>query len=201
MWLKIGKMTFIKCFPRLGKSILQVLPKYILHLPSRCLLLLILEACLGMHVGCNFSINMLLGRQLLRSRLPVCHITVTVYTHNSRGLDSLPRSMDTNQVYRVAPTAYNNSLATSQAAGACQNWNGMQLPLPGSSVACTGEMEGFISMGRTDISLSSDYLARLPKQSTLGAFGQEFSGCSGGEAIVRQNYRCISFIVCVCCAK
>jgi hypothetical protein len=98
------------------------------------------------------------------------------------GLESGPHGANTNQVYQSAPAALSNSLPTNRAAGACQNWNGMFFPLPGSSVEYTGEMEGFVAgLGSTDTSLNSDYLAMLVQQSMLEASGQFI----GGEAFVR----------------
>jgi len=101
------------------------------------------------------------------------------------GLESLPHGSHSNQVYRFAPATHNNSLSFNQAAGACQNWDGMSFPILGSSMGCTGEMEGFVAgLGSTDISLSSDYLAMLAQQSILEASGQKISEVSLGDVTV-----------------
>jgi len=131
------------------------------------------------------------GRQLatVATNVPAVHAHSANLPHHSNicsqyplGREFLPHGTNTSQVYRSAPAAHSNTPPTNQAAGACQNWNGMSFPLPGSSVEYMGEMEGFVAgLGSTDTSLSSDYLAMLAQQSILEASGQ----FSGGEAIVR----------------
>ena len=84
----------------------------------------------------------------------------------------------TNQVSWPAPVTHSNSLATTQAACECQNWNGMFFPLPGSLV----EMEGSVAdLESTETSLSLDNLARLAHQSIQEASGHNFNG---DEAVV-----------------
>ncbi len=64
----------------------------------------------------------------------------------------------------------------------------MSFPLRGSSVGCTGEMEGFLaSLGGTDTSLSSDYFAMLAQQSVLEASGHNIGEVSQGEVIVSMS--------------
>jgi len=95
---------------------------------------------------------------------------------------SLPHDVNTNQVYQSAPAASSNSIATNQAASACQNWSGMSFRLPGSCAEGMGEMEGVVAgLGSIDRSLSSDGLAMLAQQSILEAYGHKFNGCEATE--------------------
>ena len=100
------------------------------------------------------------------------------------GLETFPGGIGTNQVYWPAPIAHNNSLATTQAACVCQNWNGVSFLLPGSLEAeCTKEMEGSVAdLGSTNTSLCLDNLAMLAHQSILEASGHNFSR---GEAVLK----------------
>ncbi len=172
-------MSVLKRLPRLGKQEVQVLWKYLFQLHCRCPVLLILQACLGMYPGWSCSIKRLKGSWLLCMQ-QMCQLVTLILPQHSHicsqyplGLESLLHGANTHQVYRSAPAAHSNSPPTNRAAGACQDWNGMSFPLPGSSVEYTGEMEGFVAgLGSTDTSLNSDYLAMLTQQSILEASGQ-----------------------------
>ena len=99
-------------------------------------------------------------------------------SHYPCGPECFLGGVGTNQVSWPAPVTHSNSLATTQAACECRNWNGMSFPLPGSLV----EMEGSVAnLESTDTSLSLDNLARLAHQSILEASGHNFNG---GEAVV-----------------
>ena len=92
------------------------------------------------------------------------------------GLPSLPQVTNANQMYW--PVA--QRLPTNQAVGASRN--GMPSPLHGSSVECTGEMEGSVAgLGSIGTSLGSDNLASLAHLYTPEASGHKFNE---GEAIV-----------------
>ena len=80
------------------------------------------------------------------------------------GPECFPGSIGTHQVYWPAPVAHSNSLAITQAACECQNWNGMSFPLPGSHV----EMEGYVAgLDSTDTSFSLDNWASLSCQAHM----------------------------------